>query len=60
MIMNNKDNYKHVKRYIDKKRNEGWKSYTVLGPPDMINQVKQLVRDYKRKHKLYVYDVKTS
>lgn len=41
------------KLYYERRKAEGWASYLVFGPPELIRDVKEWMRDYKVKHDLY-------
>jgi len=55
----NKMHYKLYKRQYEKQRALGHKSFTVLGPIDLIEATKAFTKQYKREHGLYVRGPKT-
>jgi hypothetical protein len=45
--------YAHVKRYYERKKKDGWRSYLVFGPEDLLDSVKAHIRQYRIDHNLY-------
>lgn len=58
MKKKNISNYDQVKKYNAKRVAQGWKRYLAFGPPELIEQVKKLIKDYKKQHNLYKYNMK--
>lgn len=46
--------YCTYKKYYDKKREQGWKSISVMGPETMLDELKVWIKNYKSKNNLYI------
>ena len=49
--------YENYKRGYRKRMDAGYKSFTVVGPIELIEAHKAFNKQYKKEHNLYIYNI---